>query len=106
MPIPLEYLDNQRKTIIEFSRRKSVTQEDDWRSAERSITKSTESWKGRTIFKILSGGIESKTSVPARPVILPVARLDHQKIWLTKASLKTAQRNQEQPKAFRKGRYR
>ena len=100
MPIPLEYLDNQRKTIIEFSRRKSVTQEDDWRSAERSITKSTESWK------ILSGGIESKTSVPARPVILPVARLDHQKIWLTKASLKTAQRNQEQPKAFRKGRYR
>ncbi|OLQ10788.1 hypothetical protein AK812_SmicGene5490 [Symbiodinium microadriaticum] len=31
-PIPLEFLDTQRKTIMEFSKEKIVTQEDDWRA--------------------------------------------------------------------------
>ena len=65
VPIPLEYLDNKRKTIMEFSKDKKVTQEDNWRSSERPTAPSTESWKGRTIFKILPGGIESRTSVRA-----------------------------------------
>ena len=52
VPIPLEYLDK------EFSSGKKATQEDDWRSSERSTTKSTESWKGKT-------SIECRTSVPA-----------------------------------------
>ena len=65
VPIPLEYLDNQRKTIMEFSKGKKVTKEDNWRSPERPTSPSTESWKGRTVFKILRGGIESRTSVRA-----------------------------------------
>ena len=66
MPIPLEYLDNKRKTIIEFSKGKSVTHEDDWRSSEPPASKVTEPWKGRTVFQILPGGIENRTSVPAK----------------------------------------
>ena len=56
-PIPLEFLDTQRKTIMEFSKEKIVTQEDDWRSTERGSTKTPEYW---------SGGLESRTSVPAK----------------------------------------
>ncbi|CAE7939517.1 unnamed protein product, partial [Symbiodinium necroappetens] len=65
VPIPLEYLDNQRKTIMEFSKGKKVTKEDNWRSPELPTSPSTESWKGRTVFKILPGGVESRTSVRA-----------------------------------------
>ena len=43
-----------------------VTQEDDWRSTERPTTRISEFEKGRIIFRILSGGIESRTSVPAK----------------------------------------
>ena len=63
-PIPLEFLDTRRKTIMEFHKGKSVVKEDDWRSGELPTAKSTESWKGRTIFRILAGGIESKILVP------------------------------------------
>ena len=66
VPIPLEYLDNKRKTIIEFSKGKNVTHEDDWRSSEPPTSKVTEPWKGRTVFQILPGGIENRTSVPAK----------------------------------------
>ena len=65
-PIPLEFLDTKRKTIMEFPKGKSVVEEDDWSSGELPAAQSTESWKGRTIFKILAGGIESRTSVPAK----------------------------------------
>ena len=65
-PIPLEFLDTKRKTIMEFHKGKSVVKEDDWRSGELPTAKSTGSWKGRTIFRILAGGIESRTSVPAK----------------------------------------
>ena len=65
-PIPLEFLDTKRKTIMEFHKGKSVVKEDDWRSGERPTAKSTESWKGRTIFRIPAGGIESRTVVPAK----------------------------------------
>ena len=51
---------------MEFHRGKTDVKEDDWRSGELPASKSTESWKGRTIFRILAGGIESKTSVPAK----------------------------------------
>ena len=66
VPIPLEYLDNKRKTIIEFSKGRNVTHEDDWRSSEPPTSKVTEPWKGRTVFQILPGGIENRTSVPAK----------------------------------------
>ena len=66
VPIPLEFLDNKRKTIIEFSKGKNVTHEDDWRSSEPPASKVTEPWKGRTVFQILPGGIENRTSVPAK----------------------------------------
>ena len=65
-PIPLEFLDTKRKTIMEFHKGKTDVKEDDWRSGELPASKSTESWKGRTIFRILAGGIESRTSVPAK----------------------------------------
>ena len=65
-PIPLEFLDTQRKTIMEFSKEKIVTQEDDWGSTERGSTKTPEYWRGRTVFRILLGGLESRTSVPAK----------------------------------------
>ena len=65
-PILLESLDTQRKTIMEFSKSKIVTQEDDWKVSERPTTKASESWKGRTVFRILLAGIESKTTVPAK----------------------------------------
>ena len=64
--IPLEYLDDKRKTIIEFSKGKNVTHEDDWRSSEPPTSKVTKPWKGRTVFQILPGGIENRTSVPAK----------------------------------------
>eukprot|EP00439_Symbiodinium_sp_Y106_P052759 s3916_g7.t1 len=53
VPIPLEYLDDKRKTIIEFSKGQNVTHEDDWRSSEPPTAKVTEPWKGRTVFQIL-----------------------------------------------------
>ena len=62
MPIPVEFLDTKRKTI----NGKSVVKEDDWSSGQLPATKTTESWKGRTIFRTLAGGIESRTSVPAK----------------------------------------
>ena len=62
-PIPLEFLDTKRKTIMEFHKGKSVVWEDDWSSGELPAAKAT---KGRTIFRILAGGIESRTSVPAK----------------------------------------
>ena len=65
-PIPLEFLDTKRKTIMEVHKGKTAVKEDDWRSGELPASKSTESWKGRTIFRILAGGIEGKTSVPAK----------------------------------------
>ena len=66
VPIPLEYRDNKRKTIIESSKGRNVTHEDDWRSSEPPASKVTEPWKGRTVFQILPGGIENRTSVPAK----------------------------------------
>ena len=51
---------------MEFSKEKIVTQEDDWRSTERGSTKTPEYWRGRTVFRILPGGLETRTSVPAK----------------------------------------
>ena len=62
----LALLQKKRKTIMEFHKGKTDVKEDDWRSGELPASKSTESWKGRTIFRVLAGGIESKTSVPAK----------------------------------------
>ena len=63
VPIPLEYLDDKRKTIIEFSKGKNVTHEDSWRSSEPPTSKVTEPWKGRTVFQIL---LPAKTRDPTR----------------------------------------
>ena len=65
-PIPLEFLDVKRTTIMEFSKEKVVTQEDDWRSTERRTTRTPDYWRGKTVFRILPGGLESRTSVPAK----------------------------------------
>ena len=42
-PVPLEFLDTTRKTIMEFSKERIVTQEDQWRSTERHTTKTPKS---------------------------------------------------------------
>ena len=91
-PIPLEFLDTKRKTIMEFHKGKSVVKEDDWSSGELPAAKATESWKGRTISPSLG--------------ILPEARRDLQAISLAKANLKTAQKMREQPAALRQERHR
>ena len=65
-PIPDEYLDSTRKTIYEFTNRK-LTKEDQWKTSvgkKQPVTKGA--WKGRTIFKILPGGLENRTSVKVR----------------------------------------
>ena len=67
-PIPLEFLDTKRKTIMEFKKDKVETQEDDWKSSELPTSRASECWKGRTVFRILPGGLESRTSVPAKSV--------------------------------------
>ena len=51
---------------MEFSKEKIVTQEDDWRSTERPTAKTPDYWRGKTVFRILPGGLESRTSVPAK----------------------------------------
>ena len=38
MPIPLEFLDTKRKTIMEFPNGKSLVKEDDWSSGELPTT--------------------------------------------------------------------
>ena len=64
-----EYLDSTRKTIYEFTNGRKLTKEDQWKSTvgkKQPITK--RAWKGRTIFKILPGGLENRTSVKVRPL--------------------------------------
>ena len=66
-PIPPEFLDSKRKTILEFKNGKKEVKEDDWKASVK--TKQfhlPQAWKGRTIFKILPGGIENRTSVKVR----------------------------------------
>ena len=66
-PIPDEYLDSTRKTIYEFTSGRKLTKEDQWKTTvgkKQSVTKGA--WKGRTIFKILPGGLENRTSVKVR----------------------------------------
>ena len=65
-PVPLEFLVTTRKTIMEFAKDRVVVQEDEWRSTDRHTTRTSESWRGRTVFRILPGGIESRTSVSAK----------------------------------------
>ena len=66
-PIPDEYLDSTRKTIYEFTNGRKLTKEDQWKTTvgkKQPVTKGA--WKGRTIFKILPGGLENRTSVKVR----------------------------------------
>ena len=65
-PIPLEFLDTNRKTIMEFSKDDMKTENDDWKTSEGPSSKVTKPWKGRTVFKILPGGLESRTAVPVK----------------------------------------
>ena len=66
-PIPPEFLDSRRKTILEFKNGKKEVKEDDWKvSLKTKQFHSPEAWRGRTIFKILPGGIENRTSVKVR----------------------------------------
>ena len=67
-PIPPEFLDSRRKTIMEFKNGKKEVKEDDWkgRFESKNSFHSPEAWRGRTIFKILPGGIENRTSVKVR----------------------------------------
>ena len=66
-PIPPEFLDSKRKTILEFKNGKKEVKEDDWKvSVKAKQFHSPQAWKGKTIFKILPGGIENRTSVKVR----------------------------------------
>ena len=68
-PIPDEFLDSKRKTIYEFKNGNKLSKEDQWTSTigkKQPFTKAA--WKGKTIFKILPGGLglENRTSVKVR----------------------------------------
>ena len=66
-PIPPEFLDSKRKTILEFKNGKKEVKEDDWKASVKAKQfHSPPAWKGKTIFKILPGGIENRTSVKVR----------------------------------------
>ena len=66
-PVPLEYLDPSRRTIFEFSDDKKETKNDNWKDdIGKSPPRTAEFWKGKTIFKILPGGVENRTSVPTK----------------------------------------
>ena len=66
-PIPPEFLDSKRKTILEFKDGKKEVKEDDWKASVKSKQfHSPKAWRGRTIFKILPSGIENRTSVKVR----------------------------------------
>ena len=66
-PIPPEFLDSKRKTILEFKDGKKEVKEDDWKASVKTKQfHSPKAWRGRTIFKILPGGIENRTSVKVR----------------------------------------
>ena len=66
-PIPPEFLDSKRKTILEFKNGKKEVKEDDWKASVKTKQfHSPQAWRGRTIFKILPGGIENRTSVKVR----------------------------------------
>ena len=61
-PIPPEFLDSKRKTILEFKNGKKEVKEDDWKASVKTKQfHSPQAWKGKTIFKILPGGIENRT---------------------------------------------
>ena len=69
-----------------------MVKEDDWSSGELPAAKATESWKGRTIFRILAGGIESRTSVPAKSRDPARGKKGSPGDIISKANLKTAQK--------------
>ena len=66
-PIPPEFLGSKRKTILEFKNGKKEVKEDDWKaSVKTKQPHPPQAWKGKTIFKILPGGSENRTSVKVR----------------------------------------
>ena len=66
-PIPPEFLDSKRKTILEFKNGKQEVKEDDWKASVKTKQfHSPQAWRGKTIFKIPPGGIENRTSVKVR----------------------------------------
>ena len=66
-PIPPEFLDSKRKTILEFKDGKKEVKEDDWKASVKTKQfHSPKAWRVRTVFKILPGGIENRTSVKVR----------------------------------------
>ena len=68
-PIPPEFLDSKRKTILEFKNGKKEVKEDDWKASVKAKQfHSPQAWRGKTIFKILPGGIENRTLVKVRLV--------------------------------------
>ena len=66
-PIPPEFLDSKRKTILEFKNGKKEVKEDDWKaSVKNKQFHSPQAWRGKPIFTVLPGGIENRTSVKVR----------------------------------------
>ena len=65
--VPPEFLDSKRKTILEFKDGKKEVKEDDWKASVKTKQfHSPKAWRGRTVFKILLGGIGNRTSVKVR----------------------------------------
>ena len=55
-PIPPEFLDSKRKTILDFIHGKKEVKEGDWKaSVTTKQFHSPKAWRGRAIFKILPG---------------------------------------------------
>ena len=67
-PIPPEFLDSKRKTILEFKNGKKEVKEDDWKASVKTKQfHSPQAWKGKTIFKIrTSVKVQSAASGPKR----------------------------------------
>ena len=74
--------------------------------SEPPASKVTEPWKGRTVFQILPGGIENRTSVPAKTRDPTRRKVGSPEEELAKVSLETAQPEQERPEALHRERYR
>ena len=59
---------------MEFHKGKTVVKEDDWCSGELPGSKSTESWKGRTICRILAGRSRKTAQEQEQPEALHMER--------------------------------
>ena len=105
-PIPWEFLDTKRKTIMEFHKGKTDVKEDDRRSGDPPSLLSLGKVGLSLGYLLEVSRVKPRYRLRLRRVILPEARRDHQRILSAKGSLKTAQGEQEPPEALHTERHR